>query len=95
MAGLKLPFWEYRHDGGACSVTGGYVSFDQRVPGLDYVFGDYCTGAVWSIGVPGEGGATEAIALRAKGNSISSFAQDASGRIYILDFNGKIERIDP
>ena len=34
-----------------CSITGGYVYRGKDIPSLygRYIFGDYCTGKVWSI----------------------------------------------
>jgi glucose/arabinose dehydrogenase len=96
MDGLTLPFWEYSHDGGACSITGGYAYRGKAIPGLGYVFGDYCTGAVWTIpALFSNSVRPQAIELRAKGPPISSFAEDLSGELYLLCFDGKIYRINP
>jgi glucose/arabinose dehydrogenase len=48
--GLVMPVAEYRHDSG-CSVTGGRVYRGSRLPSLDgaYVYGDFCSGIVWSL----------------------------------------------
>ncbi len=38
---------EYTHASGGCSVTGGYVIRDPRLPSLagQYVYGDFCVGS--------------------------------------------------
>ena len=48
--GKTLPVVEYSHAEG-CSVTGGYVYRGSQVPALAgrYVFGDYCSGKIWSV----------------------------------------------
>ncbi len=45
------PVFEYFHDAGRCSVTGGVVYRGDSIPGLDgtYLFGDYCSGEVWGL----------------------------------------------
>jgi len=51
---LMQPVAQYTHADG-CSVTGGYVYRGKAVPRLAgrYVFGDYCSGKIWSIGTKG------------------------------------------
>jgi hypothetical protein len=84
-AGLTLPIFEYGHDLG-CSVTGGFVDRGSA-PDLGgvYVYGDYCSGRIW--GLRYEGGRVLAQAQMATaGFSISSFAQDRSGEVYVLEY---------
>lgn len=97
--GLTLPVTEYSHSNGACSITGGYVYRGHLVPALDgfYVFGDYCSGVVQAFAVAGAhaGSNPPITTLRPAGPEIASFAEDASGEIYLLDFDGTIEKIVP
>jgi glucose/arabinose dehydrogenase len=84
-AGLTLPVFEYGHDLG-CSITGGFVDRGSvaDLQGV-YVFGDYCSGRLW--GLRYEGGRLVAQAQMATaGFSISSFAQDRSGAVYVLQY---------
>ncbi len=49
-AGLTLPVAEYSH-GPGCAVVGGVVARSEAVPGIRdrYVFGDYCSGNIWTL----------------------------------------------
>ena len=44
------PVLEYTHAGGNCSITGGYVIRDPRLPALAgrYVYGDFCAGDLFT-----------------------------------------------
>ena len=58
LAGDTLPNAEYSHDGGNCSITGGYVyrgPTQTALVGL-YVFADWCSGRIWTIPHNGAGG---------------------------------------
>ena len=96
-AGLALPVLDYPHKDGACSITGGYVYRGQAIKPLAgaYVYADFCSGAIWAI--PNFGSTTnlQPVPLLGKGPSISSFAEDAAGELYLLSFDGKIYRVDP
>ena len=50
-SGRTKPLTEYSHDGGRCSVTGGFVYRGTQVPALvgGYVFADYCSGEIFVI----------------------------------------------
>jgi glucose/arabinose dehydrogenase len=47
---LVWPVAAYRHDEG-CSITGGSIYVGSRLPALvrRYVYGDFCSGALWSL----------------------------------------------
>lgn len=97
--GLTLPVTEYSHADGACSITGGFVYRGDAIPALRgyYVYADYCSGIVQAFTVDGaDAGSKPTVAtLRPSGPEVSSFAQDLSGELYVLDFDGTIERIVP
>ena len=61
------------------------------------MYADYCSGIVQAFAVDGaEAGSKPAVTtLRPSGPEVSSFAQDLSGALYVLDFDGTIERIVP
>ena len=65
------------------------------MPSLDgaYVYGDFCSGIVWSLRYDGER-VTEQAVIVPGGllGDISSFAIDRSGEVLILSLDGKIHR---
>jgi Glucose / Sorbosone dehydrogenase len=90
------PVLEYSHANGACSVTGGVVLRDLRLPSLAgrYVYGDYCVGRLRSFKIA----AGKAIGDRGLGltvPSLSSFGEDARGRVYATSLNGPVYRLSP
>ena len=97
--GLTLPLYEYGHDRGRCSVTGGYVYRGKKVPALrgNYLFGDYCSGEIFAVPVGMETPVTgnEPRVLRKSGMSISSFGEDEEGEVYVVDHRGGLYRVGP
>jgi glucose/arabinose dehydrogenase len=80
------PRAEYDHDFG-CVAIGGYVYRGKEMPEMDgwYVYGDFCSGRVWAVDAGRDSGA--AIPIADTSASISSFAQDADGELYMLTFD--------
>ncbi|MGB2709991.1 MAG: PQQ-dependent sugar dehydrogenase [Conexibacter sp.] len=90
------PVIEYRHDGDTCSVTGGYVVRDPRLPSLAgrYVYGDFCVGKLLSARLtPSRASAKRALGLTVP--SLSSFGEDNAGRVYATSLDGPVYRLDP
>jgi len=87
MTGYVQPIAEYSHDLG-CSVIGGYVYRGAVQPGLQgvYVFGDWCSGRIFTLDVDGET-ITPKTVLES-GLQVSSFGEDEAGEIYLVDFAG-------
>ena len=87
------PITEYDHSAG-CSVTGGYAVRDPALPEWSgvYLFGDYCTGSIWGT-IPDSTGEWVTQLLFESGTRISSFGEDAEGRIYLIDHGGTIFRL--
>jgi glucose/arabinose dehydrogenase len=87
------PVAEYSHDQG-CSVTGGYVYRGAAFPSLAgvYIFGDYCSGTIWSLHRDGSG-TWEQRELLDSGLSISSFGEDEAGELYVVDLGGTLYRV--
>ena len=81
-----------------CSVTGGYIYRGDQIKSLYglYIFSDFCTGKIWALdplkNIVQE--ITEPL-LRSKKHMISSFSQDINNEIYIVEFSGKIYKIEP
>jgi hypothetical protein len=93
LKGHSRPVVEYgRGDG--CSVTGGYVYRGTASPALvgRYVFGDYCSGRIWTIPRNASRPATKQLLIDTNLN-ISSFAEDAAGELLVIDHNGAIYRL--
>jgi glucose/arabinose dehydrogenase len=86
------PIAEYSHSRG-CSITGGHVYRGDRQPELQgiYVFGDFCSGLVFTLQVD-EGTVTPKVVLDS-GRSISAFGVDEAGEIYLADIGGSIHRV--
>lgn len=83
------PVFEYTHDEGGCSVTGGYVYRGEQMPDLQgaYIFADFCSGYLWGGGQGTDGSWTMSEPIET-GMSISSFGEDADGDLYLTDHSG-------
>ena len=85
-ADFVTPLYEYAHGDGRCAITGGYVYRGDRSDDVygEYVFGDLCSGQVWSLDqdIPG------AVAVERLDTDmmITTFAQRADGELLAADF---------
>ena len=90
------PVLQLTHDAGNCSVTGGYVVRDPSLPDLDgrYVYGDLCKGQLRSARL-GAGSASGDAAIPGVAHvaQLSSFGEDALGRVYVASLNGPVYRL--
>jgi len=94
--GLIMPIFEYGHDQGRCSITGGYVYRGRNLPALQgsYLFGDYCSGELFAVPVgSGVAAGSEPRVLRKSGMRISSFGEDEAGEVYVVDHRGSLYRL--
>ena len=91
------PIAEYTHSGGNDCMVGGYVYRGSAIAGLrgTYFFGDHGSGRVWTTIYSG-GSATPAIEMGSlsQGFSLSSFGQDGTGEVYVINHGGEVYRID-
>ena len=88
------PVIELTHADGNCSVTGGYVVRDPRVPALRgrYVYGDFCKGELRAARLsPGAASGDASLGLQ-KIDALSSFGEDGLGRVYVVSLGGPIYR---
>lgn len=87
------PVAEYPH-GSECSVSGGYVYRGAALPAWQgvYLYGDYCSGAIWGLPSPPQGALP--VLLFQSGFKISTFGIDETGELYIADYNGAIYRLE-
>jgi glucose/arabinose dehydrogenase len=94
--GRVRPVIVRKHSDGNCSITGGVVVRDRRLGGLRgrYVFGDYCKGRVESARLSA-GRARGVRRTSLKVSSLSSFGEDARGRVYVTSLDGPVYRIVP
>jgi glucose/arabinose dehydrogenase len=93
--GAISPVITHDHDEGFCSITGGFVVRDRSVPALygRYLYGDYCEGRLRA--------ATLRVGRRTRGrpvalpkvDGLSSFGEDAAGRVYATSLAGPVYRL--
>jgi glucose/arabinose dehydrogenase len=89
------PVAEYDHAAGL-SVTGGYVYRGDEFELLagQYVFGDFVSGRLWQL--PASVQPTRVVTAADgvdTGLSLVSFAEDAAGELYALDYAGALHRV--
>jgi len=95
--GHVRPVLELDHGDENCSVTGGYVVRDPKLPALAgrYVYGDYCKGQLRSARLS-PGGASDDRSLGLPTVSqLSSFGEDARARVYATSLAGPVYRLSP
>jgi glucose/arabinose dehydrogenase len=77
------PVFEYSHDNGGCSVTGGVQQANV------YLFGDYCSGQYWAI----QGDRVLDVSLDVP--SPVSFGEDGAGNLLLASGDGGVYRVTP
>ena len=95
---IKILIGWNQNNAQGCSVTGGYVYRGESIKELQglYIFGDYCTGKIWSFKIEDE---TAKDHTEWKVNGIendlhlSSFGEDGLGELYLLNHTGSIYKI--
>jgi glucose/arabinose dehydrogenase len=99
--GFSFPVVEYGHGLGE-AVTGGYVYRGSNFPQLvgTYFYGDYGSGFIGGVRTTDPSGgrlrtAQGRVLLSSTGLNISSFAEDAAGELYVIDYGGSIYRLAP
>ena len=88
------PVIELAHSDGYCSITGGYVVRDRSLRSLygRYVYGDYCKPELRAAKLS-SGHASGDRGLGLSVPQLSSFGQDAAGRVYALSQGGSVYRL--
>jgi glucose/arabinose dehydrogenase len=91
-----FPVFTYPLESGRCSITGGYVVRDRALRGYygRYLYGDYCAGVIRSL-LLGPGTARFDAQAAPSVSSLSSFGEDALGRIYVTSLDGPVYRLAP
>jgi glucose/arabinose dehydrogenase len=87
------PVATYHHEDG-CSVTGGYIYRGTALPELKgrYVYGDFCSGALWSLKPTPEGRATDVRREEAQVAQLTHIGPDAEGEPVFASADGSIYR---
>ncbi|MCC6974342.1 MAG: PQQ-dependent sugar dehydrogenase [Anaerolineae bacterium] len=90
---LTAPVWVYDHSLG-CSVTGGYVYRGRALPALwgMYLYGDYCNGRVWTLYQNPDGTWVNTVFMDT-GKQITSFGEDETGELYLVDYKGGVYKL--
>src|SRR6202035_5732286 len=85
------PILEYGHGQGDCAIVGGYVANGalRHIAG-EYVFGDLCTGHLWTA--RRNGGAWTVRLLADRAPSLTTFGLDVSGNLYLATGDGNLYR---
>lgn len=94
-ADLIPPIWQYTHDRGDVSITGGVVYRGSTNPELrgKYIYADYASGRVWALTPTGTKTATNQEIIPSAG-SISAFGEDQKNELYLCDYaSGKILKL--
>ncbi len=111
--GLISPLFEYPNDAKyvrtifglkqknvhGCSITGGYVYRGKNISDLygRYIFGDYCSGKIWSINH--ENGDVNSLidhtnellgSINKEKFYLSSFGETSEGELLVVDYSGDI-----
>jgi glucose/arabinose dehydrogenase len=91
--GTQKPIFAYGRSRG-CTVIGGYVVRDPRLPSLQgrYLYSDYCRGDIRSL-VPHLSRAAGDRSVGLNVPSPTSFGEDTQGRIYVCSQNGPVYRL--
>ena len=93
--GHLRPVLTKSHDDGFCSITGGYVVRAPDLPALQgqYLYGDFCDGRVRAVRLRADGASGDRAVDVPKVGSISSFGEDARGRVYVTSLDGPVYRL--
>ena len=90
---LVWPVVSYGREDG-CSVIGGYVYQGVALPGLSsrYLYGDFCTGTLWSLKAAPGGGASDVRREQAQVPQLTHIGPDADGEPVFASAAGALYR---
>ncbi len=90
-ATFVTPVAEYSHTLPNPAVIGGYVYRGQNLPEWQgvYLYADYGSGRVWGL-LHLPDGSWQTQLMFETGMNISSFGEDGTGEIYMLDYSGRL-----
>ncbi len=93
---LIMPVATYDH-GQGCAVIGGFVYYGTQLPELNrrYLYGDFCSGTLWSlVGTP-VGGAADVRRETATVPQLTHIGTDATGEIVFTSATGTVYQAVP
>jgi len=81
------PRFTYTHDNERCSITGGFVYEGNRLATFvgRYIYGDYCTGEIWSVDYTDK--AAKPTLEASTHFKISTFGEGKDGSLYVADYD--------
>ena len=89
----RRPVIQHSHRAGWCSIIGGFVVRDRSNDLYGrYVYGDFCKGDLYSARL-GSGGARGVRRTGVRVPNLSSFGEDAQGRVYAASLGGTVYRL--
>jgi hypothetical protein len=90
----RFPDFQYGHESGRCSVTGGEVARQTSGDFLygHYFFGDFCGGDVWTLESTAKGAQVNRIADTDQ--NISTFGRGPDGALYMATFGGTVYEVE-
>ena len=94
---LESPVVTYTHAAGGCSVTAGLIYRGTEIAALSgrYVFGDFCSGALWTVRpVPG-GEVDDVRRERARVPQLTHIGTDSAGELLMTTADGRLVRAVP
>src|SRR5215211_1324667 len=93
--GAVAPVITHSHAAGWCSITGGVIVRDPALPALAgrYVYGDLCEGRIRAAGLRPGRRTTGRVLPLPQVEGLSSFGEDARGRVYATSINGPVYRL--
>ena len=91
--GATAPVFEYEHEGGACSISGGAIGTNTNMPGRAgwYFFGDYCSEVMTAILTDGTSTVASEPVLKDLGN-ITAVRSTFEG-MFVISLEGTVRRI--
>ena len=96
-AGAIGPVFEYPHEDGNCSITGGFAYRGTAIAGLRgaFLFADYCAGQIRAIKLRADGTLDRELDLGIQIERPISFGRDQKGEPYVLSEGGDVVRLIP
>ena len=90
---IQWPVTAYPHSEG-CSVTAGLIYRGRRLAGLSgrYLYGDFCSGTIWSLRPTPKGAVDQIRRERAKVPQLTHIGTDADGEIVLASASGELYR---